>query len=457
MAYQSKRTLRNIFATLLILAAITACSTPVPAATPPPAASPEPAATPEPTPTPTPQPTPTLEPSITVCATGCDFTTIQAAIDDPGTTSGDIIGITDAIHTEESITVNKNVTILGQAAGGTVVQAHVEPESATDRVFLIPSEGMVTIKDITIRHGNPTSDPGDGGGILNQGTLTLERCFVRDNSARNGGGILNLGTLTLERCILTDNGARGGGGIYNEGTVTLLNSTVSDNIAGRGGDPLRECATGGGIKSLTGTLALNNSTVSGNISRGNGGGIFLACKSTLELINSTISGNEATGGSGGGICLRGAADFVSSTITGNRAADAGGGVYIRGSGERGLIRGWLDFTNTIIANNTTGNEYGGADCMLGQDGTIGINSNNLVQDGGCNPDYSGDPLLGSLADNGGDTQTHALLAGSPAIDAISVISCTVTTDQRGGTRPIAHTASDTPCDIGAFELQMDEG
>jgi hypothetical protein len=61
------------------------------------------------------------------------------------------------------------------------------------------------------------------------------------------------------------------------------------------------------------------------------------------------------------------------------------------------------------------------------------------------------------ARNGGDTHTNVLLPGSPAIDAISVITCTVTTDQRGGTRPIVHASSDTPCDIAAFELQMDEG
>jgi hypothetical protein len=452
MIRQSKGSSRNIIAMLLILAAITACTTPLPTVIP------SHTATPEPTPTrePTPVPTPTPEPTITVCASGCDFTAIQAAIDDASTAPGDIIGVMDATHTEAGIIVNKNVIIQGQGPSSSILQGDPARENGPDRVFLITSETTVTIRGMTIRHGQPTGDVEDGGGILNQGTLTLEGCIVSDNTARNGGAMYNQGTLTLVRCLVSDNDARSGGGIYNDSALTLVNSTVSNNTAGRAGDPLRECATGGGIKSLQGAVTLINSTVSGNVSRENGGGIFLACKSTLELVNSTISSNDATGGSGGGICLRGAAEFTNSTITDNHAAGTGGGVYIRGSGERGLIRGWLNLANTVIANNTTGSEYCCEDCMLGENGTIGINSNNLVEDGSCSPDYSGDPLLGPLADNGGETPTHALLRGSPAIDAISVISCTLTTDQRGLTRPIAQASTNTPCDIGAFELQPGE-
>jgi len=65
-------------------------------------------------------------------------------------------------------------------------------------------------------------------------------------------------------------------------------------------------------------------------------------------------------------------------------------------------------------------------------------------------------MLGPLADNGGATWTHALLLDSPAIDAVSVVSCTLSTDQRGAPRPIVQTSSDTPCDIGAVEQQTDE-
>ena len=113
--------------------------------------------------------------------------------------------------------------------------------------------------------------------------------------------------------------------------------------------------------------------------------------------------------------------------------------------------------NTIIANDTGK----GDNCVIGGPGdyrgkgTIGTNSHNLIEDGSCNADLSGDPMLDSLADNGGDTWTHALLPGSPAIDMIPAISCTLPTDQRGAPRPVVQTSSDTPCDIGAFELQPD--
>jgi len=238
-------------------------------------------------------------------------------------------------------------------------------------VFFIASEATVTIGGLTVRHGNPATSPRTGGGILNEGTLTLEQCTVSDNDSTAGGGIHSDGTLLL--------------------------------------------------------------------------------------INSTVSGNSATGGNGGGMYIKGAAQLINSTVTGNHASGTGGGVYVEGSGERGLIRGWLDLTNTIIADNTDGREYCCDDCMLADDSTLGTNANNLVEDGSCNPALSGDARLGPLGDNGGDTLTHALLPGSPAIDAVSVISCTVTTDQRGNARPIELTSGGTPCDIGAFEVQKDEG
>jgi len=114
--------------------------------------------------------------------------------------------------------------------------------------------------------------------------------------------------------------------------------------------------------------------------------------------------------------------------------------------------------NTIIAGNRRTNcvidsSYG---FTFQGEGSLGLNSGNLVSSGGCESAYSGDPMLGPLADNGGGTLTHALLPGSPAIDAIPVVSCTVPTDQRGALRPVAVTASEAPCDIGAFEVQAGE-
>lgn len=423
MTRQLKRTLRSIPCTLALLTMMAACTAPLPQPTPFASPTPEPTATPEPTPTP--------QADVTVCATGCDFVTLQAAIDDPGTGSGAVIEVIDATHTEEGIVVDKSVTIRGQGAGNTVVQAHEIRGSGNDSVFFVPAEATVTIVGMTIRHGHPTDQAKEGGGIHNEGTLTLENCLVSENNGSAGGGI------------------------HNEGTMMLISSTVSGNVAEGTGGAYTGCGTGGGIKNMAGLLTLVNSTVSGNSSKGRGGGIFVACNGTLHLSNSTISGNVATGGSGGGVYIRGAARLTNSTVTGNHAAGTGGGLYVRGSAEEGLVRGLLDLTNSIVANNTRGASYCCKDCVIGDYGTIGINANSLIEDGSCSPEYSGDPRLGSLADNGGATQTHALLPASPAIDAVPVISCTLTTDQRGESRPVGIMSAETSCDIGAFELQPD--
>ena len=372
---------------------------------------------PKPAPTLTPVPTP----DVTVCISGCDFPLIQEAIEAESTQNGAIIGVEDPVHTEAGILVSKNVIIQGQGAQTTIVQAHPNPNEGTERVFEVPLEATVTIRGMTIRHGNPKTSPLTGGGIQNYGTLVLEDVIVRDN----------LGSA--------------GGGIYNEGTLTLINSSISHNGSVGGGEAYLECSTGGGMKILSGTATLINSTINDNKAKGKGGGVHVACSGTLVLQNSTVSSNFASG-SGGGIFLNGVGEFTNSTISNNSANNVGG-ISVEGSGEKGLIRGQLSLTNTIIANNIARLEtYGIADCHLNQHATLIANDYNWVGDGNCDPAFSGDPMLGPLTDNGGSTLTHSLLPGSPAIDVIPAESCTLATDQRGVLRL-------APCDIGAFEMQ----
>jgi hypothetical protein len=389
----------------------------------------------------------------TVCANGCDFATIQAAIDDADTAGGAIIEVRDPIHTEAGIVVNKDVTIRGLGAETTIVQAHATLEEAPDRVFFVAEGVAVTIRDMTVQHGNPP----DG-----------------EENYRCGGGIANQGTLTVENCIISHNAGNDGGGIYSRnGTLVVVNTTISHNVADRiavetdrtlpSGSSTWACGSGGGIKlSGGGTLTLVNSTVSDNEAKSHGGGIFVACNTTATIVNSTISGNLATTW-GGGLLSKNEIHLIHTTVVNNRAkatcasgqmaarcpkGKGGGGVYLRAT---------LHLTNTIVATNR------GGDCVLAPPGTygmldagqIGANTNSLVGDGSCDATFSGDPLLGPLADNGGDTLTHALLPGSPAIDAISADSCTVPGDQRGAGRPLVHTSADAPCDIGAFELQAE--
>jgi hypothetical protein len=202
--------------------------------------------------------------AITVCATGCDHQTIQAAIDDPSTTAGDTISILDAIHTEAGIVVYKNVTIVGASTLGTIVQAELPGSPSNNRVFRIESGATVAIQDMTIRHGRVTGSPARGGGILNSGALTLERVAVTDNLAVGSDGY--------------PGGAAEGGGVYNNGSLVVLRSVVSDNDA-EGGDGSVSGANGGD---------------------GRGGGIANGTGGTLAIINSTISGNAALGGLGFG-------------------------------------------------------------------------------------------------------------------------------------------------------------
>jgi hypothetical protein len=189
--------------------------------------------------------TPTPPTSIeTVCASGCDFTTIQAAIDHPGTLDGAIIEVIDPVHTEAGIVVQKDVTIQGLGFDETIVQAHADPAEAPDRVFLIAKDTHVIIRDLTIRHGNPPF--GDdynrcGGGIANEGTLLLENCVVSHNSANNGGGLWS-----------------------RDGTLTIVNSAISHNVADRlsidfenetpSPSAVTACGSGGGIKLVRGDI-----------------------------------------------------------------------------------------------------------------------------------------------------------------------------------------------------------
>jgi hypothetical protein len=382
--------------------------------------------------------------SHTVCASGCDFGTIQAALDDDRVTAGDTILVTDAIHTEAGITVHKQVTIQGQGADQTTVQAHATMEEAPDRVFLIAAGATVTIRDLTIRHGNAHLDEVDwrcGGGIANKGTLTVENCVIHDNTGNNGGGIWS----------------------YN-GQLTVINCSIHHNTADRVAPDGYDDGFGGGIE-LEGedTMTLVSSTIRDNEAKSQGGGIYEAYGSTAELTNCTLSGNESTT-YGGGLYVMGVAHLTHCTVASNlaraeRAAGqiavrvrkdhlrAGGGVYVMGT---------VHMTNSIVAHNEKG------DCQLsppdayGTRGRLATNQSNLVEDGSCEAAISGDPLLGPLADNGGRVQTHALLAGSPAIDAMAAVHLTIETDQRGLPRPVACGSPDTPGDLGAFEVQLNE-
>jgi uncharacterized repeat protein (TIGR01451 family) len=242
-------------------------------------------------------------------------------------------------------------------------------------------------------------------GIVNFGTLTLNNSTVGGNTS---GGINNFGILTLNNTTVSGNAGPGVGGISNRGTMTMTNSTVSGNT----GD--------GGIGNyFGGTVTLNNSTVSGNTSSVSGGGITNGDGGTLTLNNSTVSGNQ-------GYFSGGVMNFSTTVLQ-----------------------------NTILAGNTGNPTSTSPDCS----GTINSSGYNLIGNtAGCTFNATtGDllnvnPKLDPLQNNGGPTPTHALLLGSPAINAGNPAGCT---DQLGN--PLASDQRGFPrvsrCDIGAYEVQ----
>lgn len=281
--------------------------------------------------------------------------------------------------------------------------------------------------------------------------VSLSGLRITAGNASAAGGILNRGNLTLTGVVLSGNTADFGGGIVNFATVTIASSRFSGNVA---------LGDGGGIYGAAFSITtITSSTFSGNIAANDGGAILTVA--TALLINSTLSGNEA-GGSGGGIFNSNKTTLVNCTLTANRADSDGNGI----SGEGGGLsndNGFVTLQNTLIAGNFVGTG------SLRDDVSGAItaeSSNNLIGDGtgliGITNASQGNrigtagspinPLLGALADNGGLTLTHALLAGSPALNSGSnaKIPAGVTTDQRG----VPFTRTSGVVDIGAFESQL---
>lgn len=222
------------------------------------------------------------------------------------------------------------------------------------------------------------------------------------------------------------------GGIRNEVNLTISDTVIAGNV---------DSGTAAGINNDNGaTLTVDRSTISGNLAGTVGGGIYN--QGIMNVTNSTISGNSAntsnSGWSAGGIYNSGTANITNTTIT-NNTADGGGGVEIS-SGST------VSFKNTIVAANTATGP-GNANCD--GSGTAASLGGNLEDANTCNFSQLADqrntsPGLGPLQDNGGPTNTHALLAGSASIDRGTNSGCPAT-DQRGVPRPIG------TCDIGAYE------
>ncbi len=327
--------------------------------------------------------------------------------------------------------VTSTIVITGN--GSTIARI---PTAPAFRILAVGSTGDLTLQETTITGGR--SAPGEfatpGGGVLNNGTLALMNSTVSNNfTDQDGGGVYNTGVLNIASSTISGNsvGVYGsGGGVSNSGTLTLANSTVSGNSA------VSFNGSGGGVHN-TGTMVVTNSTISGNStgpSYGYGGGI--RNDGTLAVTNSTITANSAARQGGGLFNSANRVVTLAQTLVSGNSATEGPEVYNFTSDGDGIV-------NADAFN------------LFGHDGSSGLagfsaGATDLVPSGSLST-----LLNPTLADNGGPTETHALVSGSPAIDAVPAASCMTPGDQRGIIRPQDGNADTLGgCDIGAFELQL---
>jgi RHS repeat-associated protein/CSLREA domain-containing protein len=295
----------------------------------------------------------------------------------------------DSTAAKGDLDISESVSIIGQ--GNPTNTFVVAASGLNDRIFDI-SAGTISISNITIQGGS--------------------------QSVAGGGGIRSINSaLTLSHVVISGNQtANNGGGVYVQGgSLSVTDSAVVNNTANYGGGLLNDSSA----------VTLTNVTISGNSSVDSGGGMRVTNTGTTNLLNVTITNNTADSDS-------------------NNTGEGGGIFYSAGT---------VTFKNTIIAGNIDASATTiRPDCS----GTVQSSGHNLIGDKtGCTVTAttgdlfgtSGSPInpqLGPLQDNGGNTITHTLLSGSPAIDSGDSSGCP-TLDQRGFSR-------DAMCDMGAYEL-----
>lgn len=563
--------------TLTPTATVTATDTFTPTETLPPGA-PTRTSTPSPTSTSTPTATPTTAvfvvnsttdavdafPGDGLCSTATGVCTLRAAVQEANARLGKaritlpagnyqltITGVAEDSAATGDLDIIDDLEIVGAGMESTSIDGN-----ALDRVFDVKPGVTVVISDLTIRNGHDVGEQFAPpnlvvGGLLNAGSLTLQRCVLRDNSGGTTavvfgygtGALLNEGTAVLSGCTLVNNKGGNEGAIRNVGTLRITDTELTENLSGESGTILLNSGSatvtstqfnanrvegpdgaaianlgmlemsestvigtdgGFGIVVGSGTATLTHCTIQDNaaggiLNRASGSVMLMATTvdhnysdfpvltnsvagvgvfndgtallreslvsnhnasfgaginndGTASLSNVTVSGNDADD-SGGGISNMGVLDLNNVTVTNNSTKAYGNGA---GGGLVNTISGTLTLSNSIIDGNRDAGGTG-PDCS----GFIDSEGYNLIEDAtGCiflqsSPgQLVGVPgQLGQLQDNGGPTQTHALLPDSPALDAgnpappeTGTGTCTLT-DQRGVRRP-----QGPACDIGAYEL-----
>lgn len=366
------------------------------------------------------------------CDADCSLREAVAAAN--GTTDNDIIDFSTLFSTAQTIVLsgseivianNGSLTINGPGADKLTIDGN-----NTSRIMATGANVVFNLNNVKLTRGNGVGavNSGRGGAFYNVGgTTVITNTIMTANSAANGGALNNAAStspsvpanLTLINCVLSNNSSTSSGAAmqnFSTSTLNMISTTVSGNMTSSTGIA--------GAFQANGMVTITNSTFSGNTAAGTGGAIYYN-GTGLTMNNTTFANNTSALGAGG---------FHKATTMLN-----------------------ANVRNTIMANNT------GAAATPDVAGAISSQGNNLIGNVGTSTGWVAsdlqnmNALLAPLGFYGGFSPTHALLSGSPALDAgqncVTDLSCSaanppvaLTTDQRGATRPF-----NTTVDIGAFE------
>jgi predicted outer membrane repeat protein len=396
------------------------------------------------------------------------------------------LGVADTIEFDPSVTgtitlttgeiqITDKLTLNGPGEAVLTISGNQK-----SRIFNVKTMNT-TMSSLTLKDGKVSSD---GGAILNQGSLTLKQLTFTNNKAdgySSGGAIKNDGVLTMSDIIVTGSSAtHDGGAFYNNGLATLNNGTFSGNLTTNGGGAILNTSSGkltinravfdgnqsdyGGAINNSGILSLNESAFSANQAKNAGGAI--CSNGRLSVTNSLFAQNRS-GTNGGGIATQEDTTIYNSTFSQNYAESSGGAICAyrygyspsltllndtltgnyAGAGGSVWFGGTLTIGNTISVGNfaptnleiykssgtftSQGNNLFGSNTIFGgSDAASSGYSDLTIQSTDSILTEEPETVIGSLMDNGGFTQTHALIPGSPAIDAggNSIVPTELTTD-----------------------------